>query len=109
MVFSDTQTNVVNLVEGEEFIVRQVISDKHEDNILDEASHHLHFSCAAQSVFSYCKFRSSAGEKCSFHNNNSNNNYRHGAIFEEFCDELKNRTVFSGSSKVCSTLLLTFS
>ena len=62
----------------------------------------FHFSCAAKSVFSYCKFRSSAGEKCSFHNNNNNNNnnYRHGTIFEEFCDELKNRTVFSGSSKV---------
>ena len=73
-------------------------------SIKPEASNQLHFSCAAQSVFSYCKFRSSSGEKCSFHNNNSNNNYNQGTIFEEFCDELKNRTVFSGSSKVCSTL-----
>ena len=95
-VFSETQKNAVNLVEGEEFIVRQVT---HNANIRGkQIINTFYFSCAAQSVFSYCKFRSSAGEECSFHN--SNNNHRHGTIFEEFCDELKNRTVFSGSSKV---------
>ena len=48
MVFSETQNNVVNLVEGEEFIVRQVISEKHDDNILDKSPHHFPFQLRRQ-------------------------------------------------------------
>ena len=36
-----------------------------------------------------------AGEKCDFFKNSAN-----GRIMEQFCDDLKDRTVFSGSLKV---------
>ena len=36
-----------------------------------------------------------AGDKCDFFKNSAN-----GRIMEQFCDDLKDRTVFSGSLKV---------
>jgi len=62
----------VKLEEGEEFIV----------------------SCSARSEYHYCKFTSPVGEKCDFFKNSAN-----GRIMEQFCDDLKDRTVFSGSLK----------
>ena len=45
----------------------------------------------AESEYEYCKFRSPAGESCQFYRS------RTGRIFEEFCKELTNRTLFSGA------------
>ena len=51
----------------------------------------LFFSCKAKDDYHYCKFRSPAGDECDFYKNSAS-----GMILEEFCDSLKERTVFSG-------------
>jgi len=74
-----TENEKVKLEHGEEFIV----------------------SCAASMDYHYCKFRSPSGDNCDFYKDRNS-----GRILEEFCEDLKDRTVFSGSLKDFECALL---